>query len=82
MELAVQILHSALCVGVPEPPSSAHWVLLCSPFPLLYVLAQHLNQASRFAVTMLLYGVMLLSGPTLLILLNNTLLLSLQPSKV
>ncbi|XP_056466477.1 gem-associated protein 4 isoform X1 [Gadus chalcogrammus] len=47
VELAVQILHSALCVEVKEPPSSAHWMLLCSPFPLLYVLAQHLNQAFR-----------------------------------
>ena len=61
VELAVQILHSALCVEVKEPPSSAHWMLLCSPFPLLYVLAQHLNQAFRSAVTMLLYWVMLLS---------------------
>ncbi|CAL8350329.1 unnamed protein product [Lota lota] len=47
MELAVQILQSALSVEVQEPPSSPHWVLQCSPFPLLYILAQHLNQASR-----------------------------------
>lgn len=47
MELAVQILHSALCVDVPTSASSPHWVLQCSPFPLLYVLAQHLNQVFR-----------------------------------
>uniref|UniRef100_A0A4W6BJ47 Gem (nuclear organelle) associated protein 4 n=1 Tax=Lates calcarifer TaxID=8187 RepID=A0A4W6BJ47_LATCA len=31
-----------------DPASSPHWVLDCSPFPLLYILAQLHNQALRF----------------------------------
>ncbi|XP_071327679.1 gem-associated protein 4 [Trachinotus anak] len=48
IELSVQLLHAALCVDVQDPASSPHWVLDCSPFPLLYVLAQLHNQALRF----------------------------------
>ncbi|XP_056229957.1 gem-associated protein 4 [Seriola aureovittata] len=48
IELSVQLLHTALCVDVQDPASSSHWVLDCSPFPLLYVLAQLHNQALRF----------------------------------
>ncbi|AWO98503.1 putative gem-associated protein 4 [Scophthalmus maximus] len=47
-ELSLQLLHTALCVDVQPPASSPHWVLDCSPFPLLYVLAQLHNQALRF----------------------------------
>ncbi|KAG8002261.1 Gem-associated protein 4 [Nibea albiflora] len=39
-ELSLQLLHTALSVDVQEPDGSPHWVLDCSPFPLLYVLAQ------------------------------------------
>lgn len=48
IELSLQLLHAALSAAVPEPDSSPHWVLDCSPFPLLYVLAQLLNQCLRF----------------------------------
>ncbi|XP_040901663.1 gem-associated protein 4 [Toxotes jaculatrix] len=48
VELSVQLLHTALCVDTQDPASSPHWVLDCSPFPLLYVLAQLHNQALRF----------------------------------
>ncbi|XP_029923412.1 gem-associated protein 4 [Myripristis murdjan] len=47
IDLSLQLLHSALCLDLQEPASSPHWVLGCSPFPLLYVLAQLLNQALR-----------------------------------
>lgn len=39
-ELSLQLLHSALSVEVQGPGSSPHWVLDCSPFPLLFILAQ------------------------------------------
>ncbi|KAK2846835.1 hypothetical protein Q5P01_009834 [Channa striata] len=47
IELSVQLLHTALCVDVQEPAFSPHWVLECSPFPLLYILAQLHDQALR-----------------------------------
>ncbi|XP_070762321.1 gem-associated protein 4 [Enoplosus armatus] len=47
IELSLQLLHTALSVGVQEPASSPHWVLDCSPFPLLYVLAQLHSQTLR-----------------------------------
>ncbi|XP_019950563.2 gem-associated protein 4 [Paralichthys olivaceus] len=47
-ELSLQLLHTALSVDVQPPASSPHWLLDCSPFPLLYVLAQLHNQALRF----------------------------------
>ncbi|XP_071760182.2 gem-associated protein 4 [Centroberyx gerrardi] len=47
IDLSLQLLHSALCLDLQEPASSPHWVLGCSPFPLLYILAQLLNQGSR-----------------------------------
>ncbi|XP_049432842.1 gem-associated protein 4 isoform X2 [Epinephelus fuscoguttatus] len=47
IELSLQLLHTALSVDVQEPASSPHWVLDCSPFPLLYILAQLLNQTLR-----------------------------------
>ncbi|XP_031139443.1 gem-associated protein 4 [Sander lucioperca] len=47
IELSLQLLHTALSVDVQEPGLSPHWVLDCSPFPLLYVLAQLLNQTLR-----------------------------------
>ncbi|KAF7219468.1 gem-associated protein 4 [Nothobranchius furzeri] len=43
-ELSLQLLHAALAVGVQEVAPSPHWVLDCSPFPLLYILAQQYNQ--------------------------------------
>ncbi|KAM6987731.1 gem-associated protein 4 [Tautogolabrus adspersus] len=46
-ELSVQLLHTALCVDVQDEASSPHWVMDCSPFPLLYVLAQLQNQTLR-----------------------------------
>ncbi|KAE8295639.1 Gem-associated protein 4 [Larimichthys crocea] len=44
IELSLQLLHTALSVDVQEPDGSPHWVLDCSPFPLLYVLAQFHSQ--------------------------------------
>ncbi|XP_060901970.1 gem-associated protein 4 [Labrus mixtus] len=46
-ELSVKLLHAALCVDVQDEASSPHWVMDCSPFPLLYVLAQLQNQTLR-----------------------------------
>ncbi|XP_062241841.1 gem-associated protein 4 [Platichthys flesus] len=47
-ELSLQLLHTALGVDVQQPGSSPHWLFDCSPFPLLYILAQLHNQALRF----------------------------------
>ncbi|XP_034557316.1 gem-associated protein 4 [Notolabrus celidotus] len=44
IDLSLQLLHTALSVDVQEAASSPHWVLDCSPFPLLYILAQLLDQ--------------------------------------
>ncbi|KAK5617042.1 hypothetical protein CRENBAI_016526 [Crenichthys baileyi] len=44
IEFSLQLLHAALSV---EAASSPHWVLGCSPFPLLFVLAQLYSQAYR-----------------------------------
>lgn len=49
-EFSLQLLHAALSVNVQEAASSPHWVLDCSPFPLLYVLAQLYNQTLRYVV--------------------------------
>ncbi|XP_041850348.1 gem-associated protein 4 [Melanotaenia boesemani] len=46
-ELSLQLLHAALSVDVQEAAPSPHWVLDCSPFPLLYVLAQLHHQTLR-----------------------------------
>lgn len=46
LELSLQLLLSALSVDVLDS-SSPHWVLDCSPFPLLYVLAQLTSQTLR-----------------------------------
>ncbi|XP_054884808.1 gem-associated protein 4 [Poeciliopsis prolifica] len=43
-EFSLQLLHAALSV---EAAPSPHWVLKCSPLPLLFVLAQLYNQAYR-----------------------------------
>ncbi|XP_037124631.1 gem-associated protein 4 isoform X1 [Syngnathus acus] len=48
LKLSLQLLHAALCVDTQEvASSSAHWVLECSPFPLLFILAQLQDQALR-----------------------------------
>ncbi|CAK6965466.1 gem-associated protein 4 [Scomber scombrus] len=48
VELSLQLIHTALSVDVHEGDSSSpHWVLDCSPFPLLFVLSQLLNQTLR-----------------------------------
>ncbi|XP_044057791.1 gem-associated protein 4 isoform X2 [Siniperca chuatsi] len=47
IELSLQLLHTALSVDSQEQASSARWVLDCSPFPLLYVLAQLHSQTLR-----------------------------------
>lgn len=46
-DLSLQLLHAALSVDVHGPASSPHWVLHCSPFPLLYILAQLHHQTLR-----------------------------------
>ncbi|XP_032401560.1 gem-associated protein 4 [Xiphophorus hellerii] len=43
-EFSLQLLHAALSV---EAAPSPHWVMNCSPFPVLFVLAQLYNQAYR-----------------------------------
>ncbi|XP_077397524.1 gem-associated protein 4 [Festucalex cinctus] len=49
LTLSLQLLHAALCVDAQEvaTSSSTHWLLDCSPFPLLFVLAQMHDQALR-----------------------------------
>ncbi|XP_061538335.1 gem-associated protein 4 [Phycodurus eques] len=49
LNLSLQLLHAALSVDVQQEvaSSSTHWVLECSPFPLLYILAQFHDQALR-----------------------------------
>ncbi|XP_051253534.1 gem-associated protein 4 [Dicentrarchus labrax] len=47
IELSLQLLHTALSVDIQEPDSCPHWVLDCSPFPLLYILAQLHSQTLR-----------------------------------
>ncbi|XP_075956257.1 gem-associated protein 4 [Anarhichas minor] len=47
VELSLRLLQTALSVDVQDPASCPHWVLDCSPFPLLYVLAQLQNQTLR-----------------------------------
>lgn len=50
MELTLQLLDTALSVEGHQPDLTQHWVLQCSPFPLLYVLSQLLNQTLRFVL--------------------------------
>ncbi|CAJ1066041.1 gem-associated protein 4 [Xyrichtys novacula] len=47
IELSLQLLHTALSVDAQETTCSPHWVMNCSPFPLLYILAQLLNHTLR-----------------------------------
>ncbi|XP_068562025.1 gem-associated protein 4 [Cebidichthys violaceus] len=47
VELSLRLLQTALSVDVQDPASCPHWVLDCSPFPLLYVLAQLHHQTLR-----------------------------------
>ncbi|XP_040024716.2 gem-associated protein 4 [Gasterosteus aculeatus] len=47
VELCLRLLQTALSVDVPDASSRPHWALDCSPFPLLYVLAQLQNQTLR-----------------------------------
>lgn len=46
-ELSMQLLQTALSVDMQEAATTPHWVLDCSPFPLLYMLAQLHNQTLR-----------------------------------
>ncbi|KAM9732554.1 gem-associated protein 4 isoform 1-T1 [Menidia menidia] len=48
LELSLQLLHAALSVDVQTPALSPHWVMDCSPFPLLFVLAQLYDQTLRY----------------------------------
>ncbi|XP_051521880.1 gem-associated protein 4 [Myxocyprinus asiaticus] len=45
IELCLRLLQSAL--SQDNTNNSTHWVMSCSPFPLLYCLAQLLNECSR-----------------------------------
>ncbi|XP_074535470.1 gem-associated protein 4 [Halichoeres trimaculatus] len=47
LDLSLQLLSGALSVDVQGAASSPHWVTDCSPFPLLYILAQLLSQTLR-----------------------------------
>ncbi|XP_004075832.1 gem-associated protein 4 isoform X2 [Oryzias latipes] len=47
-ELSLQLLHTALSLDVQPGASSSHWLMDCSPFPLLFVLAQIHDQNLRF----------------------------------
>lgn len=44
--LSLQLLHNALSLDLQDRPAP-HWAMLCSPFPLLYVLAQLHNHTLR-----------------------------------
>ncbi|CAN9511033.1 unnamed protein product [Ophioblennius macclurei] len=44
-DLSLQLLQAALSL---DERSSPHWVMLCSPFPLLYILSQLLHQTLGF----------------------------------
>ncbi|XP_069551028.1 gem-associated protein 4 [Brachyistius frenatus] len=46
-EFSLKLLHAALSVDARDAASSPRWLLRCSPFPLLYVLAQLHDQALR-----------------------------------
>lgn len=50
IELSLQLLQAVLSAATQEPESSPDWVMDCSPFPLLYVLAQLLNQSLRWVI--------------------------------
>ncbi|XP_072310791.1 gem-associated protein 4 [Eucyclogobius newberryi] len=45
LELSLQLLHSALCLDSQD--SAPQWVMVCSPFPLLFVLAQLHNHTLK-----------------------------------
>lgn len=45
LQLSLQLLHSALCL--PRQDNTPHWMMLCSPFPLLFVLVQLHNHTLR-----------------------------------
>ncbi|XP_040280715.1 gem-associated protein 4 [Bufo bufo] len=47
VELCLNILHKALNVENPLDVSDKHWVLSCSPFPLIMSLCKLLNSFSR-----------------------------------
>ncbi|KAM8903364.1 gem-associated protein 4 isoform 2-T2 [Spinachia spinachia] len=47
VELSLRLLQTALSVDVQDASSHPHWALDCSPFPLLYVLAQLHNRTLR-----------------------------------
>ncbi|XP_066432119.1 gem-associated protein 4 [Eleutherodactylus coqui] len=47
VELCLNILHKALNVENPLDESGKHWVLSCSPFPLIMSLCKLLNSFSR-----------------------------------
>ncbi|KAL6104994.1 gemin4 [Pungitius sinensis] len=47
VDLSLRVLQSALSVDVQDASLRPHWALDCSPFPLLYVLAQLQNQTLR-----------------------------------
>ncbi|XP_013881249.1 gem-associated protein 4 [Austrofundulus limnaeus] len=46
-DFSLKLLHSSLSVDVQDSSTSPHWIMDCSPFPLLYVLAQIYNQTFR-----------------------------------
>lgn len=47
VELSLQLLHTALSLHVQQETSTPHWLMDCSPFPLLYVLSQIHDQNLR-----------------------------------
>lgn len=56
MELSLQLLQAALSAATEEPDSCSDWVMDCSPFPLLYVLAQLLNHSLRFVIVFIYFS--------------------------
>ncbi|KAM8975231.1 gem-associated protein 4 [Pelodytes ibericus] len=48
VSLCLHILHNALCIKHPEKEYSKHWVLSCSPFPLLLSLCKLLNSYTKY----------------------------------
>ncbi|XP_053313304.1 gem-associated protein 4 [Spea bombifrons] len=48
VELCLQILRKALHIHLPSETGGKHWMLLCSPFPLLLSLCKLLNSYTKY----------------------------------
>uniref|UniRef100_A0A8C5QQY4 Gem nuclear organelle associated protein 4 n=2 Tax=Leptobrachium leishanense TaxID=445787 RepID=A0A8C5QQY4_9ANUR len=48
VELCLRILHKAVCIPTTKEPFSRHWLVSCSPFPLLLSLCKLLNSYTKY----------------------------------